>query len=59
MYPGRDVLFLILFSLFSNKQDSVCGENRLKRQMMNMYKLSEILVGFKLHPFITFLVLNT
>lgn len=26
MCPGRDVLFLILFSLFSNKQDSVCGK---------------------------------
>lgn len=24
MCPGRDALFLILFSLFSNKQDSVC-----------------------------------
>lgn len=26
MCPGRDALFLIFFSLFSNKQDSVCGE---------------------------------
>lgn len=25
MRPGKGVLFLILFSLFSNKQDSVCG----------------------------------
>lgn len=26
MCPGKEVLFLILFSLFSNKQDFVCGE---------------------------------
>lgn len=37
MCPGRDALFLIFFSLFSNKQDSVCVEKRaVNRQMMNM-----------------------
>lgn len=59
MCPGKEVLFLILFSLFSNKQDSVCGKQGANRQMMNMGKLWEILVGFKLHPLITFLLLNT
>lgn len=36
MCPGKEVLFLILFSLFSNKQDTMCGEKGLNRQMMNM-----------------------
>lgn len=38
MCPGKDALLLILFSLFSNKQDTVCGGKGLNRQMMNMYK---------------------
>lgn len=59
MCPGKEALFLIFFSLFSNKQDSVCAEKGLSRHMMNMQKLSEILAAFKLHPLITFLLLNT
>ena len=30
MCPRKDALFLILLSLFSNKQDSVCGEEGLQ-----------------------------
>lgn len=44
MCPGKEALVLILFSLFSNKQDTASGGEGLNRQMMNIQKLSQILV---------------
>lgn len=56
MCPGKKekggTLFLILFSLFSNKQDTMSGKQGPNRQMMNMQKLLEILV----RSLITFLL---
>lgn len=58
MCPGKEALVLILFSLFSNKQDTASGGEGLNRQMMNMQKLSQILVQ-KYVLWLLFLFLNT